>query len=216
MKKTAEWYEIDNLIPDGAWYSHDDEWWFESPDSVFTLRWSRIGNHVNWWMDRKGSPWLSGDFFTSDESSFDYDTQAFDMVVRDYESKAWGLDDLVMSDPYRYSKRSTRLFGKGRQSSLDNRKEGFSTTFWDDFSIADSFGVDAIRDTFNRAFAEWKDDYFYLTDLVVVLNHKIWQHHDAGNEAYARLYDELWNKAQDYGYDTLEGDELEYFWSVLD
>jgi hypothetical protein len=109
-----------------------------------------------------------------------------------------------------------RLFGRGRKSSLDNRKDGFSTTFWSDFSIADSFGVDAIKDTFNRAFAEWKDDYLYLTALVVVLNHKIWQHHDAGNEAYARLYDELWNKAQDYGYDHLKGEEFEYFWSVLD
>ena len=27
------------------------------------------------------------------------------------------------------------------------------TTFWDDFTIAEAFGIDAIRDTFNRAFA---------------------------------------------------------------
>ena len=31
-----------------------------------------------------------------------------------------------------------------------------TTTFWQDFSIADCFGVQAIRDTFNRAFEEWK------------------------------------------------------------
>ena len=48
------------------------------------------------------------------------------------------------------------------------------TTFWDDFSIADRFGVSAVRDTFNRAFAEWKEDYQYLTELILVLNHKIW------------------------------------------
>ena len=30
------------------------------------------------------------------------------------------------------------------------------TTFWDDFSIADSFGISAIKDTYKRAFEEWK------------------------------------------------------------
>jgi hypothetical protein len=33
------------------------------------------------------------------------------------------------------------------------------TTFGDDFDIADSFGCDAVLDTFNRAFTEWKDNY---------------------------------------------------------
>jgi hypothetical protein len=30
------------------------------------------------------------------------------------------------------------------------------TTFWDDFSIADRFGVKGIKDTYKRAFEEWK------------------------------------------------------------
>ena len=30
------------------------------------------------------------------------------------------------------------------------------TTFWEDFSIAERFGLSAIQDTFNRAFKEWK------------------------------------------------------------
>ena len=33
------------------------------------------------------------------------------------------------------------------------------TTFFEDFSIADNFGVDAIKDTYNRAFNEWKHDH---------------------------------------------------------
>lgn len=56
----------------------------------------------------------------------------------------------------------------------------FSTTFWDDFSIADAFGVGAIKDTYNRAFKEWKSDYRYLTDLVIVLNHKCWYWYGTG------------------------------------
>lgn len=31
------------------------------------------------------------------------------------------------------------------------------TTFWQDFSIADKFGNNAIEDTFKRAKAEWKE-----------------------------------------------------------
>ena len=53
-------------------------------------------------------------------------------------------------------------------------------TFWMDFSIADRFGVKAVKDTYHRAFKAWKHDYRYLTDLVIVLNHKIWQHYDDG------------------------------------
>ena len=32
------------------------------------------------------------------------------------------------------------------------------TTFWEDFTIADLFGLSAIRDTYNRAFKEWNED----------------------------------------------------------
>lgn len=99
---------------------------------------------------------------------------------------------------------------------IQDRKEGFSTTFWQDFSIADAFGVSAVKDTYNRAFKSWRDDYLYLTDLVVVLNHKIWQHYNAGRMELAKLYDGLWREAQAYGYDNLKGDELVYFWKVLD
>ena len=97
-----------------------------------------------------------------------------------------------------------------------DRKEGFSTTFWQDFSIADAFGVKAIQDTFDRAFGEWKDDYLYITELVAVLNHKIWQHYHAGHEEVAQLYDKLWRQADTYGCEHLKGEELAYYYKVLD
>ena len=59
-----------------------------------------------------------------------------------------------------------------REFMLENGYE-LQTTFWNDFSIADRFGLSAIQDTFNRAFKEWKENYKYLTELVLVLNHKI-------------------------------------------
>ena len=33
------------------------------------------------------------------------------------------------------------------------------TTFWEDFSIADKYGIVGVKDTYRRAFNEWKDDY---------------------------------------------------------
>lgn len=89
------------------------------------------------------------------------------------------------------------------------------TTFWQDFSIADMFGVDSVKDTYKRAFKEWKDNYIYLTELVMVLNHKIWQHYERGN-SLAELYDELWREADVYAVENLRGDELMYFLSTTD
>lgn len=89
------------------------------------------------------------------------------------------------------------------------------TTFWMDFSIADAFGLEAIEDTFNRAFNEWKDNYIFLTELVIVLNLKIWQHYES-NDAYAELYNELWEKADLYACENLKGDELIHFYEITD
>lgn len=89
------------------------------------------------------------------------------------------------------------------------------TTFWEDFSIADGFGLEAIQDTYNRAFRAWADDYIYITELVMVLNHKIWQHHQ-NNSSYARLYQSLWEEADIYASEHLEGEELAYYYRTLD
>lgn len=90
------------------------------------------------------------------------------------------------------------------------------TTFNQDFTIADHFGVLAIKDTFRRAFNEWKGNYKYLTELVMVLNHKISEHHNNGNMEYMLLYNELWAKADTYAVENLEGDEAAYFFRVTD
>ena len=89
------------------------------------------------------------------------------------------------------------------------------TTFGNDFDIAEAFGLDAIRDTYNRAFTEWKDNYKYLTELVLILNWKIGQHYGK-NDAYARLYNELWEAADGYACDNLEGEEADYFYRTTD
>ena len=88
------------------------------------------------------------------------------------------------------------------------------TTFYEDFSIADRFGISAIKDTYNRAFNEWKSDYKYLTELVMALNWKSWEHES--NIEYCRLYCKLFYELQDYAYKNLKGEELNYFIRTTD
>lgn len=95
-------------------------------------------------------------------------------------------------------------------------EERVDTTFWMDFSIADRFGKAAVEDTYNTAFESWKDNYKYLTELVMVLNHKIWEHYEAKNMTYAELYDSLWRKADLYAMENLKGEELRFFCTVTD
>lgn len=90
------------------------------------------------------------------------------------------------------------------------------TTFWQDFSIADAFGESAIRDTFDRAFGEWRTNTEYVTELVLVLNWKIWEHWEKGDEATAKVYDELWKLADGWCMENLKGDDLRYFLAETD
>lgn len=90
------------------------------------------------------------------------------------------------------------------------------TTFYEDFSIADLFGVKAIRDTFkqglkNAAFMGYKE----LTEFVMALNWKIHEHYGR-NDTFAELYSELWEKASDYANETLEGEEAHYYYRTID
>lgn len=89
------------------------------------------------------------------------------------------------------------------------------TTFYEDFSIAEAFGVDAIKDTFKRAFEEWKSNYIYLTELVMVLNWKIWRWYE-DNKDYAEVYNDLWEQADAYACENLKGKEADYFFQTTD
>lgn len=90
-----------------------------------------------------------------------------------------------------------------------------TTTFMMDFSIADKFGITAIKDTYKRAFEEWKDNYVYLTELVIVLNLKIWEWYEK-NEDVAKVYNSLWEEADAYACENLKDDELSFFYRITD
>ena len=94
-------------------------------------------------------------------------------------------------------------------------ERGYETSFYQDFSIADKFGPDSMQDTFERAFNEWKKNYKYLTELVIVLNHKMWDWAPR-NAARGKLYENLWKKAAAYAEQNLKGEELDYYYHETD
>ena len=49
----------------------------------------------------------------------------------------------------------------------------------------------------------------------MVLNHKIWQHHKT-DEPTAKVYEELWNKADRFACNYLKGEELDYYYRITD
>ena len=89
------------------------------------------------------------------------------------------------------------------------------TTFYEDFSIADAFGMAAVQDTYDRAFKAWKSDYKYITEFIMVLNWKIYEHYEH-NDKYANLYHELWMKSDEWAQENLTGEALEYYYRVTD
>lgn len=97
----------------------------------------------------------------------------------------------------------------------DISERGYKTTFYQDFSIAEPFGSAAIEDTFNRAFNEWKGNYKYLTELVIVLNHKMWDWFSK-SKVVSSLYENLFKKAAAYAEETLNGEELYYYYHETD
>lgn len=88
------------------------------------------------------------------------------------------------------------------------------TTFWDDFSIADKFGLCGIKDTYQRVKTAWSGNCKYWTELCLVLNHKIWYWHQK-NKQKAALYDQLWRDAIQV-VNEWSDEEQAYYYEVTD
>lgn len=89
------------------------------------------------------------------------------------------------------------------------------TTFWEDFTIADSFGLEAIRDTFNRSFYNWKNDVEYITELAMVMSWKSCYYYDK-NQEYMNLYSDLYHEVDNWCLDNLNEEDLIYYIQTTD
>lgn len=89
------------------------------------------------------------------------------------------------------------------------------TTFWKDFTIVEYFGYNAVRETYRNCRDAWKANYVYLTELVMILNWKIWAWYEI-DETMAEMYQRFWKELDEYALDNLKGDELTYFLETID
>lgn len=96
----------------------------------------------------------------------------------------------------------------------------YFTTFWQDFDIAEAYGEQAIRDTAKRAFEEWKDDVKYLTELVMIINHKCWDFYRKGVDTMTELYGDIYYEYHEKALDYLEAkgneEDIRYYIRTLD
>lgn len=90
------------------------------------------------------------------------------------------------------------------------------TTYWSEFSIAEKDEPEKVIELYHEKIKETTGDYKALTELVLVLNQKLWESFENNNNSRARLYQKLWNRAVTHAFDTLEGEELDYYIQTTD
>ena len=89
------------------------------------------------------------------------------------------------------------------------------TTFYADMTIAEAWGLAGVKETYDRINRDWRSNYEYYTEFVLVLNHKIWEHYES-NEALARLYNDLWQEADAWASENFKGEAAEHYFRVTD
>lgn len=90
------------------------------------------------------------------------------------------------------------------------------TIFWEDFSIEEHFGEEAVRDTYRRAKAEWKKNHTYGTELSTVLNHRCWYWYEEQNAKLSQLYAELWEEYHNWVLENWKDEDLTYYLRTTD
>ena len=112
---------------------------------------------------------------------------------------------------FQYAMGMEQCFEQFLQSVGKERK----TTFFSDLSIAECYGINAVKETYRDVMASWGDHLEFMCEWVICLNQKIWQHYDKHREL-AKVYDDLWRKADDYCRKNFKGEELRKYYDYID
>ena len=82
--------------------------------------------------------------------------------------------------------------------------------FAQDFAIADWYDEKSVKETYNRAVNEWKDNYKAMTEMAVQLSYMSYAHSQlkeqgiAGRDPFIALYSSLFEKVTDFFYKHFE------------
>lgn len=90
------------------------------------------------------------------------------------------------------------------------------TTFWEDFAVADGYGPEAVEDTCKRGLDYAKDDAEHVAELALVLNWRMWLHHDAGDQELYEVYLRCWQEIDQWAVDHLHGEDLATYEQIID
>lgn len=113
---------------------------------------------------------------------------------------------------FQYASLNEQMFERNYAECGKERK----TTFFSDLSIAEYVGgAKSVKQTYNEVVKSWLNNVEYFTEFVICLNHKIWQHYE-NNEPLARVYNSLWEKAQSLAEKTYKGEDLTYYYEMID
>ena len=91
----------------------------------------------------------------------------------------------------------------------------FESSFWEEFSIAEDYGPEGIHHHYDIVFEQYKDNLKYLTELVLVLNIKIFIWYGV-DDTIGKMYEDLYVDADAYALSSFEGDDLHYYLHTLD
>ena len=95
----------------------------------------------------------------------------------------------------------------------------YKTNFMYDFAAIDEKGEVAIRALAQKLFDTYKDNIVYLTELIMVINHRSWYWYNIDDELcdiYTRLYYDFDEKAINYLEEQGNEENLSYFFRTLD
>ena len=101
------------------------------------------------------------------------------------------------------------------ESFLNEVGKERKTTFFADLSIAECYGAKSVKDTYRKVMKEWGNNLEFMCEWVVCLNQKFWEHYEK-NEPLARVYDEMWRKADNYCREHFKGDDLSQYYAYID
>lgn len=93
------------------------------------------------------------------------------------------------------------------------------TTFFSDLAIAEMIGGEkAVKDTYNSIMKEWINNIEYITEFVLILNHKCWMFYDAGMMDVSKLYHDLYYESYNRVAEHFDGNNeaISYFFKTLD
>lgn len=90
------------------------------------------------------------------------------------------------------------------------------TTFFEDFAIADVFGLKAIDETFKISFNNFKDNLIYITELAIVMSNKSCEWYERGDEEKMKRYAYYYHYVDEWCMKHFKGADLKFYFKVTD